>query len=151
MIKLIPYCLRVLAKFKWKLFFLVAKRLCPSARRSVRRSVRRSIRRSVRPSVHNAFFSIGQKWVETNEMRSVMTRRAEIIRVTTYFVYTNLLKRDPVFVAQWASHNLSYNLPVPLAACLNTLGISNGILGIHNVYSTTEATLSHPKLGTNSL
>ena len=63
--------------------FLFTERVCPSVRRSVGPSVRRSVR--------NAFFSIGQKGVETNEMRSVMTRRAEIIRVTTYFVYTNLL------------------------------------------------------------
>ena len=45
---------------------------------------------SVRLSICNVFFfwsaKKGQKWAK---MRSVMTRRAEIRRVTTYFVYTN--------------------------------------------------------------
>ena len=38
-----------------------------SARWSVHWSVRPSIHPSVRPSVRNAFFLIGQKWVETNK------------------------------------------------------------------------------------
>ena len=38
-----------------------------SFRRSVGPSVRPSVGPSVGPSVRNAFFSIGQKWVETNK------------------------------------------------------------------------------------
>ena len=48
-----------------------------------------SVGPSVRRSVTRFFRSAKNGWKRI-KMRSVMTRRAEIIRVTTYFVYTNL-------------------------------------------------------------
>ena len=63
----------------------------------VRPSVSLSVCPSIRPSVGNTNFWLakkGQKWAK---MRSAMTRRAEIRRVTTYFMNTILFSRQTTY------------------------------------------------------